>query len=97
MFNNNLDFSPHLETGDVEPEPFPDVVEVRPTKRMRRTDPDGNYGALASTLEGSQAPKDLQKAGLFGQTGPAATKAHQPGILLATIGKAFTRYSVASI
>jgi hypothetical protein len=41
-FNDDLDFSPHLETDDMEPGPCPDVVEaeVRPTKRTRHTNPD---------------------------------------------------------
>ena len=39
---------------------------------------------------------DLQKAGLLGQAGSVATKAHQPGIRLATIGKVYTRYIVRS-
>lgn len=37
---------------------------------------------------------DLQKAGLSGQTGPVATKAHHPGIRLATIGKFSTKDNV---
>ena len=40
---------------------------------------------------------DLQKAGLLGQTGPVATKGHQPGIRLATIGKVSTKYSVQCV
>jgi superfamily I DNA and/or RNA helicase len=40
---------------------------------------------------------DLQKAGLLGQTGPVANKAHQPGIRLATIGKVSTKYGVRCV
>lgn len=40
---------------------------------------------------------DLQRAGLLGPAGPVATKGHQPGIRLATIGKVSAKYNIRYI
>lgn len=60
----------------------------------------GQLSKLREALKNEHDPtlgdldaNDLQKAGLLGQTGSVATKAHQPGIRLATIGKVSTIYN----
>lgn len=59
----------------------------------------GQLSKLREALKSEHDPvlgdldaNDLQRAGLLGQTGPVATKAHQPGIRLATIGKFSIKY-----
>lgn len=65
----------------------------------------GQLSKLREVLQNDDDPvmndldaNDLQKAGLLSQPGGAvATKAHQAGVRLATIGKVFTEHSVRCV
>ena len=64
----------------------------------------GQLSKLREVLQNEDDPvlndldaNDLQKAGILGQPGAVATKAHQAGVRLATIGKFPTEYSVRCV